>query len=141
MTTLLSRRAAGSFRSASGLALAFAALSFSLGGCAKPPELFKEPSLSPVGSGFVAVTDPAMGQMHMPARRPGGSLFQDGAANLFTDPRAAKVGDVISVHIMINDKATFGNTTGRSQTAQEAEARTGLSASTARPTPSRPPPT
>jgi flagellar L-ring protein precursor FlgH len=30
-----------------------------------------------------------------------------------------KVGDVITVVIMINDKATFGNTTGRSQTAQE----------------------
>ena len=30
-----------------------------------------------------------------------------------------KVGDVITVIIMINDKATFGNTSGRSQTAQE----------------------
>ena len=106
MKTIQSRRAA----------LAAALL---LGGCQKPPELFKEPSLSPVGSGFVSVTDPAMSQMHMPARPTGGSLFEDGSANLFTDPRAAKVGDVISVHIMINDKATFGNTTGRSQTAQE----------------------
>ena len=88
-------------------------------GCAKEPELFREPSMSPVGSGFVANTDPAMYSLSMPRRRSGDSLFQDGAANLFTDRRAAKVGDVVTVIIMINDKATFGNTSGRSQTAQE----------------------
>ncbi len=90
-----------------------------LGGCARHPDLFQEPTLSPVGSGFVAHTDPAMLKIDMPRANTGSSLFQDGAANLFTDPRAAKVGDVVTVNIQINDKATFGNTSGRSQTAQE----------------------
>jgi flagellar L-ring protein precursor FlgH len=89
-------------------------------GCARKPDLFQEPTMSPVGSGFVARTDPAMLQMDVPRASPNGaSLFQDGAANLFTDPRASKIGDVITVSIFINDKASFGNTSGRSQTAQE----------------------
>ncbi len=82
--------------------------------------LFISPPMSPVGSGFVASTDPALINELAPARHPSGaSLFVDGAANLFTDSRAMKVGDVITVVIQINDKATFGNTSGRSQTAQE----------------------
>jgi len=88
-------------------------------GCARKPDLFQEPSMSPVGSGFVARTDPAMMNIDMPRAANGSSLFQDGAANLFTDPRASKIGDVITVSIFINDKASFGNTSGRSQTAQE----------------------
>jgi flagellar L-ring protein precursor FlgH len=100
-------------------ALALAVLLLA-GGCARKPDLFQEPTMSPVGSGFVARTDPGVLQMDAPrATLPTTSLFQDGAANLFTDPRASKVGDVITVSIFINDKASFGNTTGRSQTAQE----------------------
>ncbi|MCW2274966.1 flagellar basal body L-ring protein FlgH [Rhodoblastus acidophilus] len=98
------------------LALALALLA---GGCARKPDLFQEPSMSPVGSGFVARTDPAVMNIDMPRASTGSSLFQDGAANLFTDSRASKIGDVITVSIYINDKATFGNTSGRSQTAQE----------------------
>ena len=96
-------------------------LAFALAGCAgrQQPELFVEPTMSPVGSGFFAVTDPAMLEMRVPRRPPGGSIFEDGSPNLFSDPRAARVGDVITVTIMINDKASFGNTSGRSQTAQE----------------------
>jgi flagellar L-ring protein FlgH len=103
-------------RAAAGLALG---LLCAASGCARQPELFVAPSMSPVGSGFVAYTDPAINSLEMPRRSTNASLFQDGAANLFTDKRAAKIGDVITVNIMINDKATFGNTSGRSQTAQE----------------------
>ncbi len=110
MTLPLFRRA--------GLGLA-AAVACAVSGCARPADLVSAPAMSPVGSGFVARTDPAMYSLNMPNRPPGNSLFEDGSANLFTDPRAAKVGDVITVNIMINDKATFGNTSGRSQTAQE----------------------
>lgn len=76
--------------------------------------------MSPVGSGFVASTDPALSELTSTRHPSGTSLFEDGAANLFTDSRAMKAGDVITVVIMINDKATFGNATGRSQTAQES---------------------
>jgi flagellar L-ring protein FlgH len=82
--------------------------------------LFISPPMSPVGAGFVANTDPALVNELAPPRHPkGASLFVDGAANLFTDSRAMRVGDVITVVIRINDKASFGNTSGRSQTAQE----------------------
>jgi flagellar L-ring protein precursor FlgH len=95
-------------------------LSGALSGCFNErSRLFVEPGMSPVGSGFAASTDPALNEMDSTRRPTGASLFEDGAANLFTDSRAMKVGDVITVVIMINDKATFGNTTGRSQTAQE----------------------
>ena len=99
-------------------AVAFAA---PLSGCLNERSpLFVSPPMSPVGSGFVANTDPALLNELAPTRHPSGSsLFVDGAANLFTDLRAMKVGDVITIVIRINDKATFGNTTGRSQTAQE----------------------
>jgi len=106
-------------RKSPALVLACVLAAASLGGCAKTPEMFRAPDMSPVGSGLVSHADPAIARMDMPNRPPGSSLFEDGSANLFTDPRAAKVGDVITVTIMINDKATFGNTSGRSQTAQE----------------------
>jgi flagellar L-ring protein precursor FlgH len=89
------------------------------GGCASRADMNKEPVMSPVGAGFVANTDPGIASLAVPRAQTGTSLFQDGAANLFTDPRATKVGDVVTVQISINDKATFGNTSGRSQTAQE----------------------
>lgn len=82
--------------------------------------LFVSPPMAPVGAGFVAATDPALGALAPPRHPSGPSLFEDGAAQLFTDSVARRVGDVITVVIMINDKATFGNTTGRSQTAQES---------------------
>lgn len=112
MTSPLSRRA--------GCALALV-LSGAVAGCARPPDLFREPPLSPVGSGFVARADPAIVPISMPPPPPGNSLFGDGSASLFTDLRAARIGDVITVFISINDKASFGNTSGRSQTAQEAD--------------------
>ena len=37
--------------------------------------------------------------------------------SLYTDQRIARVGDIVTVNISINDKATFGNSSGRSQTA------------------------
>jgi flagellar L-ring protein FlgH len=96
-------------------------LAWPLSGCFNErSQLFVAPAMSPVGSGFVASTDPVVDQMASTRHPSGASLFEDGAANLFTDSRAMKVGDVITVVIYINDKATFDNTTGRSQTAQES---------------------
>jgi len=103
-------------------ALVFAcAFAAPLSGCLNErSRLFVAPPMSPVGSGFVASTDPSVYEL-APVRRPvGPSLFEDGAANLFIDSRAMRVGDLLTVVIMMNDKASFGNTTGRSQTAQES---------------------
>lgn len=86
-------------------------------GCGfNPREIGKEPAMTPVGSGLapdkvpiVAVNTP------QPVYRSGNSLWQDTSADLFRDPRAAKVGDVITVKISIKDKASFDNKNERSR--------------------------
>jgi flagellar L-ring protein FlgH len=89
-----------------------------LGGCAGGPgEFMRAPRLSPVGSGLAA--DTSQDAMSAPAVR---RALSARAVNLFTDRRIAEVGDIVTVVISINDKATFGNSTDRSQTA-----KTGLS--------------
>ena len=45
------------------------------------------------------------------------SLWQDGAAGLFRDARASKVGDLVTVKISINDQASFNNSTNVSRAA------------------------
>jgi flagellar L-ring protein precursor FlgH len=83
-----------------------------LGGCFQTlEELNRAPPLSPVGTGIVpdnTVVGP------MPVTRPSyvsnTSLWQDGAADLFKDSRAARVGDLITVKISIKDQASFNNT-------------------------------
>jgi flagellar L-ring protein FlgH len=41
-----------------------------------------------------------------------------GRADIFSDQRASKIGDVVTVQIAINDSATFGNSTDRSLTSE-----------------------
>ena len=45
----------------------------------------------------------------------GNSFWQDTSADLFRDPRAMRVGDVVTVKISIKDKATLDNTSERSR--------------------------
>jgi flagellar L-ring protein precursor FlgH len=94
-----------------------ALIASSLAGCASGP-LDMMPILSPVGSGLAAATaradedaaasaiDPKRGQR--PPRPP---------INFYTDQRIANVGDIVTVVIAINDKATLGNESDRSKTA------------------------
>ena len=81
----------------------------------------REPSLSPVGSGLAAPTAGVVANVPIsppPLRSNPQSMFEASAADLYSDQRVTKVGDVITVVISINDKATFGNTTDRSQSAK-----------------------
>ncbi len=43
----------------------------------------------------------------------------DPPPSLYTEPRITHVGDIVTVIIAINDKATLGNTSGRSQTTKD----------------------
>jgi flagellar L-ring protein precursor FlgH len=47
------------------------------------------------------------------------SLWQAGSRSFFRDPRASKIGDLLTVQIAIGDQAKIANTTSRSTTASE----------------------
>jgi flagellar L-ring protein precursor FlgH len=80
-------------------------------------EIGNAPSMSPIGSGL------AYGQtqqMSLYPKQPhhmasGFSLWSDSQAALFKDARALAVGDIMTVNISINDKASFDNETDRSR--------------------------
>ncbi|KSV92716.1 flagellar L-ring protein FlgH [Sinorhizobium fredii USDA 205] len=91
-----------------------------LAGCQN--QAFKEigqaPSMSPIGSGLQYTQTP---QLAMYPKQPhqmtaGYSLWNDQQAALFKDARAINVGDILTVDIQIDDKASFNNETDRSRT-------------------------
>lgn len=100
-------------------ALVPAACALLLGACAiTPPDYHTEPHLTPVGTGLQADVAAYSGyRFPAPPRTGSGSLWDEDRANLFRDPRAMRVGDVLTVNIDIDDKATLDNTSGRSTTS------------------------
>ena len=98
----------------SGLATAVA-----IAGCSGPPgEFMRPPELSAVGSGLGSsmVDAPGLDVVGTPVSitRRGGSP----ASDMYKDQRIARVGDIVTVNIAINDKASFGNASDRSQAAK-----------------------
>lgn len=81
-------------------------------------EIGNAPSMSPIGSGLRYSQTP---QMALYPKQPramasGYSLWSDSQSALFKDARALNVGDILTVNIQINDKASFNNETDRSRT-------------------------
>ena len=79
-------------------------------------DLGSNPKLSPI-------TNPAQKQpvslpMPPPPAEPRGanSLWQPGARSFFHDPRASRVGDILTVSISVADAAKISNSTSRSRT-------------------------
>jgi flagellar L-ring protein precursor FlgH len=99
--------------------LTAAATTLMLGGCFnRMNEIGREPGLTPVGAGLVPAhtaigTMPATPASYVTRA----SLWQDNGADLFKDPRATKVGDVITVKISIKDKASIDNNNSRSRSS------------------------
>ncbi len=88
-----------------------------LAGCAAGPADFM-PTLSPVGSGLKAASERADEDAVASALEPKGPrVAARPPRNLYSDQTVTKVGDIVTVVIAINDKATFGNATDRSKTA------------------------
>ena len=92
--------------------LASAALAFlGLSACARnAADFMAEPHLSPVSTSSAGFDDHGLGA---PNRRALAAPLD----SLYSDPRVGRIGDIVTVVISINDKATFGNTLGRSQTS------------------------
>ena len=104
-------------RSASGLACFLV-----LTGCMTNMEDFvaQQPQLTPVGSGLASSTPIDTGNAMLQPASAGGdySIWQDGASRLFRNPRAMINGDVLTVHIEINDRASLDNSIDRSRDAE-----------------------
>jgi flagellar L-ring protein precursor FlgH len=98
-------------------AILFAALA--LCGCAVDPRDFnREPHMTAVGSGLHATreqlpTDMMVSKSYAEYH----SIWSDDHADLFRDPRAMRVGDVVTVTISIDDKAELDNESDRSRDA------------------------
>jgi flagellar L-ring protein precursor FlgH len=102
-----------------GLPIIAAAL---LAGCAvNARDIGREPHLTPVGSGLKTERVPMLSQPTSTAvYTRGNSFWQDGAADLFRDPRAMKVGDVVTVKIAIKDKASLDSTSNRARDSKNS---------------------
>ncbi len=97
---------------------AIALLALALGACSATQEIGREPTLSPVGYG---VTPGKISAQHYPTPQADTprrfSLWDDGQSRLFTDPRAFRTGDILTVAIRIDDRAQFRNESERRRTA------------------------
>jgi flagellar L-ring protein precursor FlgH len=93
-----------------------------LGGCAVHPRDFnREPQMTPVGTGLVParvamVTEPSPPLIY----RGENSIWQDSRADLFSDLRARKIGDTVTVKIFIKDKASLANDFDRKRDADNS---------------------
>jgi len=77
------------------------------------------PKLAPISN-----PTPQLPALPMPAQptepRAASSLWQPGARSFFHDPRASRVGDIITVNVSVADAAKLSNTTSRARTNSEA---------------------
>ncbi len=73
------------------------------------------PKLAPVGNPTDSQIVAAIPQAP-PITHANNSLWQPGARTFFHDPRASRVGDVITVNVSVADAAKLSNTTSRSRT-------------------------
>lgn len=109
------------------------ALALALSACASQREALSRigqpPPLSPVedpralyGRQPVLMPMPAADPSPEADPRQTGSLWQAGANSFFRDPRARRVGDILTVEIQISDQAKVSNSTSRSRaTAEDAD--------------------
>ena len=88
-----------------------------LSGCGSEwREAGKKPHLTPVGSGITpSVSRIPVSLAKVERRDQDGSLWRDRAADMYRDPRARRVGDVVTVKISIQDRATLDNSSDRSR--------------------------
>jgi flagellar L-ring protein precursor FlgH len=117
MTRLTRRFTTSCVLFAAGLALAACASTVDkIKNIGEPPPL----SAISVPSGIVSGASVILPQPSPELQAPqANSLWRAGSRSFFRDPRAQKMGDLITVEIDIGDKAKIANTTTRTTTASE----------------------
>ncbi|HEY0043617.1 MAG TPA: flagellar basal body L-ring protein FlgH [Allosphingosinicella sp.] len=89
----------------------------------------KAPKMSPTGEAYAPDIEPSLGEAAMARGRgaqgqqapaSSASLFRAGGGALFQDQRAARLGDILTIRINIQDKASVDNSTSRSRTGNES---------------------
>ncbi len=81
----------------------------------------REPHMTPVGSGMVPKrVSMVMEPSPPPVYRGNSSIWQDSRADLFSDLRARKIGDTVTVKILMKDKASLTNDSERKRDASNA---------------------
>ena len=102
------------------------------GGCAVDPrDIGRAPRLTAVGAGLSANADiQQIADTRATYSGPQRSLWDDRGGDLFRDARAARIGDLITVVIAINDSAILGNSTDRSSESLFKSAVDGVIAGT-----------
>jgi flagellar L-ring protein FlgH len=99
------------------LPLLLLAIALSVGGCwNSASEFMREPFFSPVGSGLVTDETASIQSARVLPQPPSSGP----PPSLYSQPRIAHVGDIVQVLISINDKATLGNASTRSQTTTDS---------------------
>ncbi len=99
-----------------------------LGGCLnRLNDVGRAPELTPIGGGqaeLAALREATSAAAPTPRRAfyEQGSLWRSGPTSLFGDRRAARMGDILTVVIDINDQAKLQNTSSRSRGAGESMA-------------------
>ena len=81
----------------------------------------REPHMTPVGSGMVPKrVAMVMEPVPPPVYRGNSSIWQDSRADLFSDLRARKIGDTVTVRIFMKDKASIANDSERKRDASNS---------------------
>lgn len=90
-----------------------------LTGCASISEISQVPEMTPVGSGLkLAPRIEPMSLSKKPVKPVNYSLWPGNKESIFHDQRAKSVGDVLTVNIQINDRASLDNKFKRSRDAK-----------------------
>ena len=92
-------------------------LSAALCGCGamdRIENIGKAPNMAPVGNPAGAQIVPRIPALP-PVTHADNSLWQPGAISFFSDPRASRVGDVITVNVSVADSAKLQNSTSRNR--------------------------
>jgi flagellar L-ring protein FlgH len=100
-----------------------------LGACGRLDEVGRAPDFNPLEGSYqhaAMYSTPLPDDLAPRTPSDASSLWAAGQDALFSDRRASRTGDILTVVIEIDDSAEFSNSSGRSRTGSESASITGL---------------